>query len=110
MADLNASGMRVVRQEIADLTGECHEENRCRVPEIETMVRRLGEYPRLNYEFTTAFVVRDRGIDRVVSPGPNNFADRRRRPHDLEVGMEAVGADRGRPGHCSPDPGRLGAI
>jgi len=60
VADLNADGLRAVREVIDQMTGEVHEENPCRLPEVENLIRSMGDLERADQRFTTVFILRHR--------------------------------------------------
>jgi ubiquinone/menaquinone biosynthesis C-methylase UbiE len=58
IADLNERGLRAVRETTLAIQGESHEENSCRLPEIEAIVAECAVVERHDLEFISVFIVR----------------------------------------------------
>lgn len=58
IADLNERGLRAVRETTLALQGKSHEENACRLLEIEAMVAECAVVERHDLEFISVFIVR----------------------------------------------------
>jgi ubiquinone/menaquinone biosynthesis C-methylase UbiE len=60
VADLNLDGLRAVRETIQMLTGRSHEENPCRIAELERLLSQFNHVARHDLPFMSVFTVRKR--------------------------------------------------